>query len=764
MRFKILGPLVVEHEGKAFRLGGLQRVLMGALLLQANQVVPINKMIEALWGENPPSTARNQIMIRISQLRRLLDDTIQPFNHLITQSPGYLLRVRPAELDLTRFDELVNAAQREEPDQAVRTLREALALWRGPALADVESDLIQPAAYELEERRRLALGRRIELEFELGRHQQLLGELSKLVQEYPLCERSHRFLMLALYRSERQVEALHVYQTYRRTLLDTLGLEPSDDLRRLQVAMLNHDSAVDGALQLACSTPIPRQLPPTIHRLSGRDDELRRIHELVDGDPAGAGLPIAAIVGQGGIGKTELALHAAHQLAADYPDGQLYVDLRAGQLQPTDVLSHFLRAFGVSVIPGSAEERGAVFRSTVAGRRILVLLDNVGSFDEVRTLLPGGIPCAVLVTSRTWPVGLAEHQVIRLPMLDEASSVEFLVQDVGAHRTVREPGAIRTLAEQCAGLPLALRIAAARLAVRPEWTVARLVTMLSDSRTMLNVLRHGDLEVRASLDSGYRGLAPRARVLFRRIGLFDCPQTSSWLGAVLVDGDDVEGVFEELVDASLLQQRGQRYVMQDLVRAFAAERAQAEDRDELRTAAIERACAVFLDLAEQVRERHDGGCFTPLRGKGSGAPLDTRLADRLFGGHALAWLDEERATLLTAIRQAAAYGLDELCWNLAMTGVTLFETHGYIEHWRTVGELALEVCRETGNLRGEAAMLYVLSSMFVSEQRYAEAYPLLEKAIGLFEETGEVPRHVLAPRDLTPAEQLRGEPQMALER
>ncbi|MEU7748175.1 BTAD domain-containing putative transcriptional regulator [Nonomuraea sp. NPDC049158] len=765
MRFRILGPLEAERGGEQLHLGGgLQRVAMAIMLLDANRVVPVTRMIEAVWGEAPPETARNQIQIRISHLRRLLGDTAQPHNLLITMPPGYLLRIGRGQLDLTDFDELTEQAQLEKPAQAARTLRSALALWRGPVLSNVSSDLIQTIAHGVQERRLLAHEQCIDLELKQGRHQQLVAELRGLVQDNPLREQLHGLLMLALYRSGRQAEALDVFHAYRVMLQDTLGLVPGDELRRLELAILNQDAELDSGPAVVRQTPVPRQLPPMISRLSGRDAETRRIGSLLDANGAGTGLPIAAIVGRAGVGKTELALQTAHRLSPGYPDGQLYIDLRGGELQPTDVLSQFLRALGVSSIPRLLEERGALFRSTVAGSRMLLLLDNAGSFEQIWHLLPGGAPCAVLITGRHHLTGLPEHRVVRLDVLDGEGAVELLTHDIGAHRAALEPASIRTLAEQCGGLPLALRIAGARLAVRPQWSVQTLVDMLGDSRTMLDVLSHGDLEVRASLDVSYRGLSSKAQTLFRRLGLLDSPQSTHWLGEALLGDNAAEGAFDELVDASLLVRRGRRYIMHDLVRAYAGESALASDSEEQRQAAVERACKRFLFLADRAHQRYYGGHFTLLRGKNTGDSRDDALADALFGNDPLGWLDEERTTLLATVRQAAAHNLDELCWNIAMTAITLFEIHGYYDEWRAVSEIALESCRSAANTRGEGAMLYSLSTLANFQQRYGEAQPLLLQAIDIFEQIGEVHGMALALRNLALSERVRGELDAALDR
>ncbi|WP_326636536.1 tetratricopeptide repeat protein [Nonomuraea fuscirosea] len=290
--------------------------------------------------------------------------------------------------------------------------------------------------------------------------------------------------------------------------------------------------------------------------------------------------------------------------------------------------------------------------------------------------------------------------------------------------------------------------------------------LLSDSRIMLDVLSHGDLEVRASLDVSYRGLSRKARTLFRRIGLLGSPQIAHWLGEALLGDDAAQGAFDELVDASLLVRRGQKYVMHDLVRAYAGESDthSDSDSDEQHRAAIERACRRFLSLADRAHQRYYGGHFTLLRGKDMGEARDDGLADALIGDDPLGWLDEERTTFLVTVRQAAVHDLDELCWNIAMTAITLFEIRAYYDEWRTVAEIALKSCRSSANTRGEAAMLYSLSTLAVFQQRYTEAQPLLVQAIDIFEKIDEVHGMALALRNLALSERVKGEVDVALDR
>ncbi|MGW0483740.1 BTAD domain-containing putative transcriptional regulator [Nonomuraea sp. NPDC003214] len=1028
MRFRILGPLQVLGDAGELELGGgRQRIVLAMLLLEANQVVPISRLVEAIWGECPPGTPRNQVQIRISQLRRTLGDTAQPYQTVITKPSGYLIRVAPADLDLTVFEHLITQAQSQPRDQAARTLREALTLWRAPALADVDSDLVRSIAHGLEERRLLAFERCVELELELGHHLRLIEELRAVTQAQPLRERPHGHLMLALYGAGRQAEALEVFRSYRTYLLDTLGLEPGEELRRIEHAILNHASPTpptprtdtppqepagrplnghhprgrptvpngsapvpsskrpdggpfssqtsgDGPASSpgkrggpassaqspgggplspqrgrggAASTrsgpvssqgrggpmsssqeqggrspaaqgergapashkerggpashkerggpasqergapsasfpaataqggaagpstgpasdaagaatapdpspgptprptpapgstsrpapapgsasrpapapgsasrpasaprPVPRQLPPVLSRLSGREAELARIEELLT-ERHGTTLPVVAVLGKAGVGKSELALHAAHRLADAYPDGQLYVDLQSGALRPQDALARFLRALGLPAVPRTLEERSALFRSTVAERRVLVLLDDAESMQQTEPLLPGGASCAVLVTSRRTLVGLPERQVIRLGLLDGPDAAELLTQDIAAGGPAADPAAIRLLVEQCGGHPLALRIAGTSLGTWPHSAVQDLVMTI------------GDLDVKAVLDVGYRALSPQAQALFRRLGLISGQQIGTWLAHALIStpatrslqrklttaphstfprpihspstalaesartdsprrdvGDDpvisgtltppspspsgapavLERAFQELVDAALLRRRGDHYVWHDLVRMFAAEHAFAEDPREIRTAVLEHAGATLLALVEQAHRHHYSGHFTVLRGL---VDLPTIDGSRLFGDEPLAWLDSELPVLIRAVRQTADHGLAELAWSLAMTAVTLFETYGYFDDWRAVSETALAACRAAGNARGEGAMLFSLSSLAIFQQRYDDAAPLVGSALAIFEKIGEDHGRALALRNAALLDRAAGDLDGALHR
>ncbi|MCG5213145.1 BTAD domain-containing putative transcriptional regulator [Streptosporangium soli] len=777
MEFGVLGPLAAERDGQAVHLHGQrQRTILAVLLLEAGRQVPRERLARAVWGEQAPGTARNQVQICVSQLRRKLGDTEQPHRLLVTRGQGYAIMPGEWTLDLAAFDEHVGealAATREGAlRRAVRAFRAGLALWRGPALAGIDSELVRSLAAHLDERRASAVEQCVEAELFLGEHQHVIGELRRVVAADPLRERPHGQLMLALYRCGRQAEALEVYDAYHRTLLTELDEVPGEELRRLRHAIVGQEESLKPRRPVTLTAPshgpvtaVPHQLPALISPLVGRTEESGLVHRLLAG-----GVRTAAVVGRSGVGKTALALHAAHRLAGMYGDGQLYMDLR-GDAQPAEVLGRFLRALGMTV-PHSLADRASVFRSIAADRRILIVLDNAGSDDLLSLLLPPAAEAGVLITSRHEPPGLEREAVVRLDPLDGENAVRFLAHDVGADRVGAEPEAAAALAAQCAGLPLALRVAGARLAAKPHWSVRAMVERLESTRTVLDELTYDDLAVRASLAIGYRDLSPRARMLFHGLGVFGCSLMATWLGAAILDLEpaEAEDAFGELVRASLLERRGSGYGWHDLVRAFAAETAETAESAETAehtdadgselTLAITRACATVLYLGEHVHRRLYGGDFTVLRGTAPRRSTDPRV----LGDDPLAWFDGERHVLLAAIRQSARLGLSELCWELSMTALTLFENYGYFDDWRAAGELGVRVCAEAGDRRGEGAMLYALGSAGVFQQRYTEARVHLTGAIAAFEEVGDDHGRALALRHIAIVDRMHGDLEAGLER
>lgn len=778
--FKLLGMIEIigTHEQVPVP-PRRQRTVLCALLLEANRVVSMEQLIDVVWEHTPPSTARAQIQICVSALRREfarggVDAQIE------TRQPGYLLRVAADKIDVFLFERRVAAAdlavRQGRLEEAATVLRSALALWRGPALSAAGSAL-QSKALRLDEKRLSALENCIEAELSLGHHHALIGELQSAVTENPLRERLRGQLMLALYRCGRQPEALDVYRAGRELFIERLGLEPSDQLRKLETAILIEDEA----LRLDQDEPVPvvvqnvvspHQLPATISDFIGRQDVVARAENVLSGDHMT--MHVVNISGKAGIGKSALAVHVAHRVAAEtYPDGQLYCDLRGTHAQPatpTEVLGRFLAALGVvgSTLPDSVDERADMYRSMLANRRVLVVLDDAGSESQVHQLLPGSPTCGVIVTSRTRLTGLAGSHLVDVDCMDSGDSRELLARILGRHRLENEPAAVEALVDVVGGLPLALRIIGARLAARPHWTLASMVGRLADERHRLDELTHGDMVVRASLSLTYDGLEHDARQMMRLMSLLEADSLPVWTASALTDGRGRSfDLVERLVDAQLLDVVGSditglpRYRFHDLIRLFAKEQVAEHETPAAQLESVERVAGGWLAMAEQAHRRLYGGDFTLLHGRGKRwqphAPyLDVVLQDPL------GWLESEHPNLCAAVVQAADAGLDELCWDLAMTLVTLFETRSCFDDWQHTHERALEAVREAGNKRGTAALLCSLGSLHHSQRRMDASRAALEPALDLFTQLDDTQGLALTRRNLGLLEYNEGRPEVAL--
>jgi DNA-binding SARP family transcriptional activator len=606
LRFRVLGPVEALQGGQPVALGGTTLALLAGLLISANHRVSAETLARLTWDAEPPANPRAALQSGIARLRRALGaDVVE------TVSGGYRVCAGPGELDLLDFSSLVAAAEAQVADggteRGLSLLDDALGLWQQPVLENVSSDVLRrDAGASLTERYLDAHELRAELGLRLGRHQALAGELSELARAFPFRERLAGSLMVALCRSGRPADALSAYAALRRGLGDELGIDPSAELQDLHVRILRADPAVHGAGQgggtarlRAVGTarpaaprplPAPRQLPPDIADFTGRERELSEVLSLLTAVRAApAGPPVAVLAGPAGVGKTALALHAAHRASPAYPDGQLYVNLAgsgACPAEPGEVLAELLRAFGTAeqAIPAGLAERAARYRSVVADRRVLVLLDNAGDERHVRDLLPGGPGCGVIVTARARITGLPGLRPVQLGILDDGAAVRLLGRVAGAGRVSAEPAQALALARLCGGLPLALRIVGARLSARPHWPLSRLADRLADPRTRLSELSHGDLDLRAALTLSYQGLpSAAARELLRCIGLMDAPDFCSSAAAALLHADIsvTEELLDVLADAQLLEAvrhgaAGQsRYRCHGLIRDFGRELAAA---------------------------------------------------------------------------------------------------------------------------------------------------------------------------------------------
>jgi DNA-binding SARP family transcriptional activator len=613
MEFCLLGPVLVRYGGAVIPVqAGKQRVVLAALLLNANQTTSLSALAEALWGPVPPPTARVTVQNYVMRLRRVLEN--HSGSRISTQPRGYLIRVDAGELDVIRFEELLGraraAARDGSWDQAATQARRALALWRGEPLADVDSEVLADREVpRLEELRLQAVEARIDADLHLGRPSEVIAELRQLVATHPLRECVHGLLMRALYRDGRQAEALAAYQHARQVLVEELGTEPGTGLRELHSQLLTADPALEPAESWvpgsARPAPAgPRQLPATVRHFTGRAAELAALTRLLDqaGEEAPGTVVISAIGGTAGVGKTALAVQWAHQIAERFPDGQLYVNLRgydpARSVPATDVLAGFLRALGVPGpdIPAEQDERAARYRSLLAGRRILVILDNAGEAELVRPLLPGNPACTVVVTSRDSLAGLvARDGAVRLDLdlLPEGDAVSLLRALIGG-RVDAEPEAAHVLADRCGRLPLALRVAAELAASRPAAPLAELTAELSVQQKRLDLLDAGGdpaTAVRSVFSWSYRHLGAPAARAFRLAGLHPGPDLDSYAAAALTGStvEQADRVLDVLARAHLiLAARPGRYGMHDLLRAYALELAAVHDGEGEQQAALTR--------------------------------------------------------------------------------------------------------------------------------------------------------------------------------
>ncbi len=792
MTLRLLGPLDLAVGGRSLHLGGpRQQIVLAMLSLNVNSVTSVDQLIEAVWRDDPPPTVRGQIQVCISGLRKLFAEAGYP-DAIRTRVPGYALELGASEVDSLRFAGQLTAAK-EQIDagravDAVRTLRAALALWSGAALVGVQSELVRRGATALDEKRLAAIEERVRLELKLGWHEELTVELQALVGDHPLRERLHGFLMLALYRSGRQAEALGVFRRARTTLIEEVGIEPGQELQGLELAILNRDpglgvpqvdfSSHDVALSVADPPPefhrrtLPRQLPAGISDFTGRVAEIAEIRQVLtrndDAELAGHAMQIVALSGRAGVGKSSLAIRVAHILNEYFADGVLYAELQ-GSTSPDRAalqLARFLRALGVSgaAIPDDVGERGELYRSCLAAKRVLVVLDDVANEDQLLPLLPGSSTCAVIATSRNRLTGLPGAYHVAVEAFDVAESVEMLAKVIGGERVRAEETSATELCELCDGLPLALRIAAAKLASRTRWPLSRLVHRLRDEVRRLDELEHRGWELRSSIGLTYENLGEPAKRLFRLLALIRAPDVRSWTAAALLETDvaAAEEVLESLVDAHVLETvvypdaRGLRYRFHDLIRVYARERLTETEAQAERDAVLVRVLGAWLALAEAAHRKEYGGDYTIIHGNAPRwRPPDADPGDMV--GDPMDWWDSERPALVAAVRQAADSGLDELCWDLALTCTTLFESRGYFDDWHEVARVAHDAAQRAGNRIGVAAMLYSIGTLNMFQSRLADADTCFRAAMELFNAAGNEHGSALVLRNSAHVDGIRGD-------
>jgi DNA-binding SARP family transcriptional activator/tetratricopeptide (TPR) repeat protein len=792
LRFGLLGPLEVRAGDRLVPMTGRRRkVVLLMLLLEPGRIVPMARLVEALWDDHPPKTAETQVQICVSQIRNLLAETGHD-DPIRTHPTGYMIQLPPEAIDMVQFHQLVArarvTAQGGDVAGAAAELRAALDLWRGDAAADVDSRLVQTAVLGLTEARLAATQDWIELEFELGRHTERIGELRELVAAHPLQERLRAQLALALYRASRQAEALTVCRDARRVLVEEHGIDPGPDLRQLERRILENDPGL--------STPVhepdrivPQQLPAPPVNFVGRTRTVAEICARLgppegrwsQGSPAesGGGHPtyarVIAISGPPGVGKTALAVHVAHQTRESFPDGQLYAHLRGSDavpVPPEQVLNQFLRAFGMppAALPNDLHALAAAYRSRIAGRRVLIMLDDAASGDQVRPLVPGDHHCALAVTSRQVLAGLPEARRIDLKVLDPPASIALLTQIIGEARVREEPEATSALAEACGHLPLALQVAAAKLSVKQHWRITRMAEGLSDERRRLDELTLNDVGVRPSIAVSYRALPPPAARLLLLLSALGATDFAGWIAGPLLEVDvpGAAGVLDELVEARLVEPQfgvgaRARYLLHDLTRIFARELLAEEVPAPDRAAAQHRLLRCWLYLVREAQQRENGGDYMALHSDTELWPLPVDLVDELLR-EPMEWLQSEYTNLVSAVSLAAQLQHDELCWDLAVTSVTLFETRAYYESWRDTHEVAMEAVLRRGNARGEAVLRYSRGGLALAEKRLTDAEHDLERARAWFATVDDAHGQALTLRDLASVDRLLGRYDSALTR
>lgn len=749
MRLRVLGPLEVRDlDDRPQVLGRVkERVLLGMLALRVNTLVSKDAILAGLWEGRPPRSAPANVTSYVSNLRRIMQAGLV----LETRPGGYLLTADADAIDLLSFERLVEQGRRAQAEGqhalAVERLTQAAGFWRGPVMDGLPvPDAVRPDIARLEDLRLTAVEECIDGRLELGQHGTLADELAVLTSRHEFRERLWGQRILALYRSGRQSEALAAYQEVHRLLDEHLGIEPGAALRALHQQVLRSDPK----LEYAVAAPVavsswapPRQLPPTVWAFTGRADELA----WLESQGAAETMTVMALVGTAGMGKTALAVHWAHRVADRFPDGQLYVDLHGHGTQelatPIEVLTSFLRALGVPSerIPTDVQTATASYRSKLAGRRVLVILDNAGSAEQVRPLLPGEPGCLTIVTSRRRLTGLVALDGARAHVVGGLTSDdthELLTRLLGADRANAEPAAVAQLGEVCAHLPLALRLAAARVAGM-DGSIADCVADLASVQT-LDMLSVDDepSAVRAVFDSSYEPLNPLAQRLFRLLGLVPGEGFTRRTAAALLDlrPEQADAVLDVLVSASMIERRAAgQFGMHDLLCRYATEKVAAESFADS-AAALERLFGSYLQDTETAVVTMGSGMARIIE------PVAEILPELEFGGsgEALAWLDAQRQSLVAAALYAAEHGPHGVAWRLCDQLRGYFWARRCHPEWLTVAEAAVAAAGD--NLEAAAAARHCLGDHFWSLGDYELAIRHYEQVVAACAKAGLPRRQV----------------------
>uniref|UniRef100_UPI0031DF3A57 AfsR/SARP family transcriptional regulator n=1 Tax=Saccharothrix mutabilis TaxID=33921 RepID=UPI0031DF3A57 len=745
MEFRVLGSVEAWVDGKAVDVGPARlRSVLAAFLVEPNQPISSDRLVERVWADRAPAGARDTLRTYLTRLRRVIAgaDGVR----IGRRAGGYVLTLDPLTVDVHRFRALIGQARVADEPAAADLLGRALALWRGEPFAGLDGEWISALRAELEAERVEAELEHVDLVLRLGRHREVVAGLVTRAAERPLDERLAGQLVLALHRSGRQADALDAYQRIRTRLAEELGSDPGPALQRLHHQVLARDAALDVGVARPVTAGPPRQLPAPPRLFTGRRRQLDALTAYLAGEAEpGADLVIALIGGTGGIGKTWLALHWAHRNLDRFPDGQLYVNLRgfdprAQPVSPEVVVRGFLDALGVppSGIPADPDAQAALYRTLVADRKVLVVLDNAADAGQVTPLLPGSPACAVLVTSRNKLTSLVTTHGARpvsLEMFSHDEARDLLAGHLGADRLAAEPEAAEGLLRHCAGLPLALGIVTARVATHPGIPLAVLADELGDHSTRLDALDTGeDLDVRAVFSWSYRTLSPAAARLFRLLSLHPGPEISLAAAASLA-GCPTGGVrppLAELGRAHLLtEHRPGRHTVHDLLRAYAIELADRHDPAEDQHRAVRRLLDHLLHTAhaaDRLLEPHRDPLA--LTDPAPGAVVQ-RVTDHR---QALDWFRGELPVLVSAVGLAAGHRMDEHAWRLPWTLVTFLDRSGLWPDYVATQRTALEAAHRRGDRDGQARTHRLLGNALGRLGRDDEARAHLAEALGLYAE------------------------------
>jgi DNA-binding SARP family transcriptional activator len=777
VRLGVLGPLTVWRNGIRANPGaGRQRAVLGLLAVHPGIALHRETIIDAVWGHKPPASAIAMVQSYASRLRRLLGETV-----LTSDGTSYRLTLTAAQLDALEFarlaDQARNAAAAGNPAAACRWYDQALQLWRGEPLADVSALRGDPALTELVQQRTAMILDHADAAAAAGCPERALPQLRELVSRDPLDERVHARLMLTLAACGQQAAALSVFDRLRQRLDQELGITPGAELADAHVRILRGQLRPLGGADVTNGTGTPqrgeadrrlggtakegtphpptsagpglRQLPAALPHFTGRAPELAALTGLLDevGDRSGT-VVISAIGGMAGIGKTALAVHWAHQVAASFPDGQLYVNLRgfgpAGPpATPAEALLGFLDALGVTPdrIPAALGAKAALFRSTIAGKRLLIVLDNARDEDQVRPLLPGSPGCVVIVTSRNQLTGLAVAQgadLLTLDVLTETDARALLAARFGSARADAEPAALTEIGTLCARLPLALAITASRAAARPRFSLSALAGELRDARNRLEALDAGDpaASVRPVFAWSYQQLGPAAARMFRLLGLhpgpdFTAPSAASLAG---VPRSEACRALAELVRAHMVSECApRRYALHDLLRVYAAEQAEAADAAADRRAAIGRMLDHYLHTAHAAAL-----LLNPSREPVNLAPPASGITPEHLANHqqAAAWFAADHHVLHAVVILAASTGFEAHAWQIPWAMETFLDLRGQWHEQDTIQRAALAAATRLGDKAGQAAARHFLADNCVNLGDHDQARAHLTECLTLYRQLG----------------------------